>query len=381
MIHFPSKQPNIPTTIFTKMSQMALEYGALNLSQGFPGFDCDPEIQELLQFYSKGHNQYAPMAGIPELRNSIAAKTKAFYDVQLDPNTEITVVSGATEALFAAIHCCVHPGDEVIMFDPSYDAYDPIVRLAGGIPVRIPLELSNGFRIDFDLLKQHINSKTRAIMVNTPHNPTGSIWEMEDLTALAELLKGTDILLVSDEVYEHIVFDGKQHASVILNPELRKRSFICGSFGKTYHITGWKMGYCLAPPYLTAEFRKLHQWVTFSSATPLQFVLADVLKKPNYYLDLSQFYQKKRDLFSNALQGSRWKLLPSQGSFFQCMDYSEISAEKDVDLAERLTKEIGVASIPISVFYEQAPQDRILRFCFAKTDEVLLEAAKRLRNV
>ena len=381
MIHFPSKQPNIPTTIFTKMSQMALEYGALNLSQGFPGFDCDPEIQELLQFYSKGHNQYAPMAGIPELRNSIAAKTKAFYDVQLDPNTEITVVSGATEALFAAIHCCVHPGDEVIMFDPSYDAYDPIVRLAGGIPVRIPLELSNGFRIDFDLLKQHINSKTRAIMVNTPHNPTGSIWEMEDLTALAELLKGTDILLVSDEVYEHIVFDGKQHASVILNPELRKRSFICGSFGKTYHITGWKMGYCLAPPYLTAEFRKLHQWVTFSSATPLQFVLADVLKKPNYYLDLSQFYQKKRDLFSNALQGSRWKLLPSQGSFFQCMDYSEISAEKDADLAERLTKEIGVASIPISVFYEQAPKDRILRFCFAKTDEVLLEAAKRLRNV
>ena len=381
MIHFPSKQPNIPTTIFTKMSQMALEYGALNLSQGFPGFDCDPEIQELLQFYSKGHNQYAPMAGIPELRNSIAAKTKAFYDVQLDPNTEITVVSGATEALFAAIHCCVHPGDEVIMFDPSYDAYDPIVRLAGGIPVRIPLELSNGFRIDFDVLKQHINSKTRAIMVNTPHNPTGAIWEMEDLSALADLLKGTDILLVSDEVYEHIVFDGKQHASVILNPELRKRSFICGSFGKTYHITGWKMGYCLAPPYLTAEFRKLHQWVTFSSATPLQFVLADVLKKPNYYLDLSQFYQKKRDLFSNALQGSRWKLLPSQGSFFQCMDYSEISAEKDVDLAERLTKEIGVASIPISVFYEQAPQDRILRFCFAKTDEVLLEAAKRLRNV
>lgn len=381
MIHFPSKQPNIPTTIFTKMSQMALEYGALNLSQGFPGFDCDPEIQELLQFYSKGHNQYAPMAGIPELRNSIAAKTKAFYDVQLDPNTEITVVSGATEALFAAIHCCVHPGDEVIMFDPSYDAYVPIVRLAGGIPIRIPLELSNGFRIDFDLLKQHINSKTRAIMVNTPHNPTGAIWEMEDLTALAELLKGTEILLVSDEVYEHIVFDGKQHASVILNPELRKRSFICGSFGKTYHITGWKMGYCLAPPYLTAEFRKLHQWVTFSSATPLQFVLADVLKKPNYYLDLSQFYQKKRDLFANALQGSPWKLLPSQGSFFQCMDYSEISAEKDVDLAERLTKEIGVASIPISVFYEQAPKDRILRFCFAKTDEVLLEAAKRLRNV
>ena len=381
MIQFPSKQPTVQTTIFTKMSQMALENNALNLSQGFPGFDCNPEIQELLQFYSKGHNQYAPMAGIPELRKSIGLKTKAFYDVELDPNSEITVVSGATEALFAAIHCCVHPGDEVIMFDPSYDAYDPIVRLAGGIPIHIPLKLSNGFRIDFDELKQKISSKTRAIMVNTPHNPTGAIWEMEDLQSLAEVVKGTNILLVSDEVYEHIVFDGQQHASVILNEELRKRSFICGSFGKTYHITGWKMGYCLAPPYLTAEFRKLHQWVTFSSATPLQFVLADILQKPDHYLSLSNFYQRKRDLFADALKGSRWNLLPSQGSFFQCMDYSEISSENDIDLAERLTKEIKVASIPISVFYERPPEDKILRFCFAKTDEMLLEAARRLSEV
>lgn len=381
MILFPSKQPTVQTTIFTKMSQMALENNALNLSQGFPGFDCDPEIQELLQFYSKGHNQYAPMAGIPELRKSISLKTKLFYDIDLDPNSEITVVSGATEAIFAAIHCCVHPGDEVIMFDPSYDAYDPIVRLAGGIPIHIPLKLSNEFRIDFDELKQKINSKTRAIMVNSPHNPTGSIWEMEDLQALAALLKGTNILLVSDEVYEHIVFDGKQHASVILNEELRKRSFICGSFGKTYHITGWKMGYCLAPAYLTAEFRKLHQWVTFSSATPLQFVLADILQKPHHYLELSDFYQKKRNLFADALKGSRWKLLPSRGSFFQCLDYSEISHENDVELAERLTREIKVASIPISVFYEHPPEDKILRFCFAKTDEVLLEAASRLSHV
>lgn len=381
MIQFPSKQAHVQTTIFTKMSQMALENDALNLSQGFPGFDCDPEIQELLQFYSKGHNQYAPMAGIPELRKSIALKTKAFYDIDLDPNSEITVVSGATEALFAAIHCCVHPGDEVILFDPSYDAYDPIVRLAGGIPIHIPLKSSNGFRIDFDELKNTITPKTRAIMVNTPHNPTGAIWEMEDLESLAEIVKGTAILLVSDEVYEHIVFDGKKHASVILLEELRKRSFICGSFGKTYHITGWKMGYCLAPAYLTSEFRKLHQWVTFSSATPLQFVLADILQKPQHYLGLSDFYQRKRDLFANAIRGSKWKILPSQGSFFQCLDYAEISDENDITLAERLTKEIKVASIPISVFYEKAPEDKILRFCFAKTDEMLLEAASRLSDV
>jgi methionine aminotransferase len=381
MIQFPSKQPNIQTTIFTKMSQMAFEHGALNLSQGFPGFDCDPEIQELLRYYSKGHNQYAPMAGIPELRNSIAMKTKAFYDIDLDPNTEITVVSGATEAIFAAIHCCVHAGDEVIMFDPSYDAYDPIVRLAGGVPIHIPLESSKGYRINFDDLKTKLSPKTRVIMVNTPHNPTGSIWEMDDLQSLAELVKGTDILIVSDEVYEHIVFDGKQHASVILHEELWKRSFICGSFGKTYHITGWKMGYSLAPAYLTAEFRKLHQWVTFSSATPLQHVLADILQKPTHYLELAAFYQKKRDLFAKALQGSRWKILPSQGSFFQCLDYSEISNENDIQLAERLTKEIKVASIPISGFYETPPKDKILRFCFAKTDEMLLDAASRLREV
>jgi methionine aminotransferase len=321
------------------------------------------------------------MVGIPELRNSIAEKTKLVYDVNLSPTSEITVVSGATEALFAAIHCCVHPGDEVIMFDPSYDAYDPIVRLAGGVPIHLTLKAENGFRIDFEELARAITPKTRAIYVNTPHNPTGAIWEMEDLNSLAEILKGTAILLVSDEVYEHIVFDGKQHASVLLHPELRKRSFVCGSFGKTYHITGWKMGYCLAPEYLTAEFRKLHQWVTFSSATPLQWALTEMLKMPKYWQELSAFYQNKRDLFANALQNSRFNLLPSQGSFFQCVDYSEISQEFDQDLAVRLTKEIKVASIPISVFYEQPPEQRILRFCFAKTDDVLIEAANRLSKL
>ena len=381
MIQFPSKQPHVQTTIFTKMSQMALDEGALNLSQGFPSFDCSDELQELVRFYSKGHNQYAPMAGIPALRQSIAEKTASFYGVDVNPNTEITVVSGATEALFAAVHCCVSPGDEVIMFDPSYDAYDPMVRLAGGMPVHIALSAQEGFQIDWSVLAQKINPKTRAIMVNSPHNPTGAVWSQADLDALADILKGTQILLISDEVYEHIVFDGKSHASVLLHPELRKRSFVCGSFGKTYHITGWKMGYCLAPPYLTAEFRKLHQWVTFSTVTPLQHALADFIKIPKHYLELSDFYQKKRDLFVKFFQNTRWKILPSQGSFFQCLDYSAISDEADVDLADRLTREIKVASIPISVFYETAPSDKILRFCFAKSDEMLTEAAQRLARL
>ncbi|MEY2940551.1 MAG: Methionine aminotransferase [Bacteroidota bacterium] len=380
MISFPSKQPHVQTTIFTKMSALALEHGALNLSQGFPGFDCASALQELLQHYAKGHNQYAPMAGVPALRQSLATKTAAFYNIPVDADAEVTIVSGATEALFAAIHCCVSPGDEVIMFDPSYDAYDPIVRLTGGIPIHIPLKSSSNFAIDWSSVASKITPRTRAIMVNSPHNPTGAVWSMADLDAFAEIVKGTNILIVSDEVYEHIVFDGAQHASVLLHPELRKRSFVCGSFGKTYHITGWKIGYCIAPAFLTAEFRKLHQWVTFSSATPLQYALADYLMEPAHYLGLSDFYQKKRDLFASQFAGSKWKILPSAGSFFQCLDYSAISAEKDVDLADRLTREIKVASIPVSVFYETDPGDKILRFCFAKEDEVLVEAAKRLVN-
>ena len=363
------------------MSALALEHGALNLSQGFPGFDCAPALQELLQHYSKGHNQYAPMAGVPALRQSLAVKTSSFYNIPVDTDSEVTIVSGATEAIFAAIHCCVSPGDEVILFDPSYDAYDPIVRLAGGIPVHIPLKASRNFAIDWDELASKITPRTRAIMVNSPHNPTGAVWSLEDLDAFAEVVKGTNILIVSDEVYEHIVFDGAQHASVLLHPELRKRSFVCGSFGKTYHITGWKMGYCIAPEFLTAEFRKLHQWVTFSSATPMQYALADYLKEPSHYLGLSDFYQKKRDLFASQFAGSALKVLPSAGSFFQCLDYSAISNEKDVDLADRLTREIKVASIPVSVFYETDPGDKILRFCFAKEDEVLIEAAKRLIQI
>lgn len=381
MISFPSKQPQVQTTIFTKMSAMALEHGALNLSQGFPGFDCAPALQELLQHYSKGYNQYAPMAGVPALRQSLAAKTSSFYNIPVDTDSEVTIVSGATEAIFASIHCCVSPGDEVILFDPSYDAYDPIVRLAGGIPIHIPLKASRNFAIDWDELASKITPRTRAIMVNSPHNPTGAVWSIADLDTFAEVVKGTNILIVSDEVYEHIVFDGAKHASVLLHPELRKRSFVCGSFGKTYHITGWKMGYCIAPSFLTSEFRKLHQWVTFSSATPMQYALADYLKESAHYLGLSDFYQKKRDLFASQFEGSAWKVLPSAGSFFQCLDYSAISNEKDVDLADRLTREIKVASIPVSVFYETDPGDKILRFCFAKDDDMLQEAAKRLVNL
>lgn len=378
MISFPSKQPQVQTTIFTKMSAMALEHGALNLSQGFPGFDCAPALQELLQYYSKGHNQYAPMAGVPAFRQSLAAKTSSFYDISVNADSEVTIVSGATEALFAAVHCCVSPGDEVILFDPSYDAYDPIVRLAGGIPIHIPLKASNNFAINWSSVAAKITPRTRAIMVNSPHNPTGAVWSISDLDAFADIVKGTNILIISDEVYEHIVFDGAKHTSVLLHPELRKRSFVCGSFGKTYHITGWKIGSCIAPAFLTAEFRKLHQWVTFSSATPLQYALSEYLKEPAHYLGLSDFYQKKRDLFASQFTDSRWKILPSAGSFFQCLDYSAISNEKDVDLADRLTREIKVASIPVSVFYETDPGDKILRFCFAKEDDVLLEAAKRL---
>lgn len=378
---FPSKQPTVQTTIFTKMSQLASDEGAINLSQGFPGFDCSEELLDLLRFYAKGHNQYAPMAGVPILRERIAAKTALVYGVNIDPIKEVTVVSGATEALFAAIHCCVAAGDEVIMFDPSYDAYDPIVRLAGGIPVRIPLQASDGFRVNWSEIARKINPKTRAILVNSPHNPSGSIWSTEDLNALADLVRDTQIVIISDEVYEHILFDGASHASVLSHPELLKRSFVCCSFGKTYHITGWKLGYCLAPEYLTNEFRKVHQWVTFSSATPMQYALADYLVNPEHYLGLSAFYQQKRDLFASFFVNTRWKILPSQGSFFQCLDYSEISAEKDVDLAERLTREFKVASIPISVFYEFPPTDKILRFCFAKPDDMLAEAAKRIAHL
>lgn len=374
-----SKQPDTGTTIFSVMSKLAMDYKALNLSQGFPNFDCSPRLTSLVDYYmKKGMNQYAPMAGVPALREIIAEKNAALYGVNYHPDTEVTVVSGATEALYAALTAIVHQGDEVIVFEPNYDSYLPAITLNGGVPVYVTLSPANEYKIDWEVVKTKITSKTRAMIINTPHNPTGVVLGEEDLNQLAALVRETDILLISDEVYEHILFDGLAHWSLCRHPELKERTFICGSFGKTFHVTGWKVGYCLAPEVLSTEFRKVHQWLTFSTVTPIQYALADFLKEPNNYLSIPAFYEAKRDTFVASLAGSRFRYVPAQGSFFQCLDYSAISEENDFELAVRLTKEIGVASIPISVFYHQKDDFKRLRFCFAKDDETLQEAGRRL---
>lgn len=381
-----SKLPNVGTTIFTVMSKLATETGAINLSQGFPGFDCSPELVSLVeQYLRKGFNQYAPMTGVPALREAIAQKTADQYGVNYDPETEITITSGATEAIFAAVTAVVQPGDEVLVFEPAYDSYVPAIDLNGGIPVYITLTPPD-YGIDWQVVREKITDKTRLIMVNTPHNPTGHVWTPDDLAQLADLVRDRDIWIVSDEVYEHILFDGGAgpghvHNSLMTHPELRERTFIIGSFGKTFHITGWKIGYCLAPKELSVEFRKIHQYLTFSTVTPIQHALADYLKEPDHYRQLSTFYQRKRDLFLAGLQGSRFTWKPAEGSFFQTVSYAAITDEPDYDLAIRLTKEIGVASIPVSVFYHQKNDYKVLRFCFAKDDAVLEEAAERLRTL
>ncbi|HLU89076.1 MAG TPA: methionine aminotransferase [Cyclobacteriaceae bacterium] len=365
-----SKLPEVGTTIFTVMSKLGTDYGAINLSQGFPSFDCSPELKHLIQFYmEKGENQYAPMSGVPALRQKISEKTQNLYGVRYDATEEVTVTTGATEAIFSAITTVVRPGDEVIIFEPSYDSYAPAVKLAGGVPVYISLDPP--FEIDWDLVKQKINPRTRLIVINTPHNPTGKVLSKSDLNALAELVRNSRILLVSDEVYEHIVFEGRTHQSLMMNPELQKRTFVCGSFGKTFHITGWKQGYCLAPKEMSLEFRKIHQFVTFSVVTPIQYALAKFLDQPDHYLQLSAFYQRKRDRFLKAIGPSRFKYFPAEGSFFQMLAYEAISSENDFDLAVRLTKEVGVASIPTSVFYHDRKNHKLLRFCFAKSDSEL----------
>ena len=376
-----SKLPNVGTTIFTVMSKLASDCGAINLSQGFPGFDCDPELLDLVNKYMKpGFNQYAPMSGIPVLRERIADKTKLVYDVDLNSENEVTVVSGATEALYAAVTAVVRRGDEVILFDPAYDSYAPAIALNGGIPVYVPLEMPD-FSVDWEKVKSAISDTTRLIMVNTPHNPSGYVWTQEDLDTLADLIQDRDILIVSDEVYEHITFDGRKHLSLVTHPTLRDRTFVCGSFGKTLHVTGWKIGYCLAPPQLTAEFRKVHQFLTFSTATPLQYALADYLAEPSRYLTLPDFYQKKRDLFCEGLKESPFKFAPAQGSFFQMVSYAHLSKESDYDLAVQLTKGIGVASIPISVFFSNKKDHKILRFCFAKKDSDLSLVLDKLKEI
>jgi methionine transaminase len=378
-MHITSKQPNTETTIFTVMSKLATDHGALNLSQGFPNFDCSPKLSELVNHYlKKGMNQYAPMTGIQPLREAIAQKISDLYSVNYHPDTEVTVVSGATEALYAAITAVVHQGDEVILLEPCYDSYAPAIKLNGGTPVYVTLTPENGYRVDWNVVKSKITERTKLIILNTPHNPTGAVFNQDDLTQLADIVRDTNIFIISDEVYEHIIFDGREHWSLLRNEVLKERTFICGSFGKTFHVTGWKVGYCLAPKALSEEFRKVHQWLTFSVVTPIQYALADFLKEPDNYLSIPSFYQQKRDKFLKCIAGSRFTYTPAQGSFFQCVNYQQITDENDYDLAIRLTKEIGVASIPISVFYHQKNDFKTLRFCFAKDDETLERAGERL---
>ncbi len=373
-----SKLPHVGTTIFTVMSKLAAECGAINLSQGFPDFPIDEKLSDLVNAAMKaGHNQYAPMPGLPSLREAIASKVNRLYGFSYDPDTEVTVTAGGTQAIFTALGAVVHPGDEVIIVDPAYDCYSPTVELFGGKPVHV--RLGSDMKFDADAVQRAITPKTRMLMINTPHNPAGTILRDADMDRIADMLRGTDILLLSDEVYEHLVFDGEPHASAINYPELRERAFIIFSFGKVFHTTGWKMGYALAPKELMTEFRKVHQFNVFSANTPIQHALAEYLKDPLHYETVAGFYEDKRDRFLIGLRTSRFEPLACEGSYFQLADYSRISDEADVDFAKRVTREFGIAAIPISVFYKDAPKDqRILRFCFAKQDETLDNAIEKL---
>ncbi|BBB25599.1 pyridoxal phosphate-dependent aminotransferase [Amphritea japonica] len=377
-----SKLPKVTTTIFTEMSQLATEHGAINLSQGFPDFEAPLALLDRVTYYlENGFNQYAPMTGVAGLRNAIAMKVAKLYGAEVDPESEITVTSGATEALFAAIGAVVCAGDEVIVFDPAYDSYEPAIELNGGKAVHLTLRQPD-FSIDWLQVAQAISPKTRMIILNSPHNPTGAVLSEGDLDQLEMLVKGTNILLLSDEVYEHICFKGP-HQSVLRRPALAKRAFVVSSFGKTYHTTGWKVGYCIAPNVLSVEFRKLHQYLTFCTVHPIQLALTDFINDyPEHYLELPTFYRQKRDLFCELMKTSRFSCIPSEGTYFQLMDYSEIAPEMDdLTFARWLTTEIGVAAIPVSVFYESAPEQRLVRFCFAKDDETLKQAAEKLCKI
>ena len=376
-----SKLPNVGTTIFTVMSHLANEYKAINLSQGFPNFECSPALVSLINEYMKrGYNQYAPMQGIMPLRETIAEKMEELYGAKYSPEKEINITAGGTEAIYAAITAVVNEGDEVIVIEPAYDCYVPAIELSGGIPVYVQLKAPN-YTIDWEVLKKKVSHRTRMIMINTPHNPTGAVMTEKDMKELDKITRGTDIIILSDEVYEHIIFDGLKHQSICRFPKLAERSFVVFSFGKTYHATGWKMGYVLAPEKLMVEFRRVHQFIVFTVNTPFQYALADYMKNKSEYLELGNFYQKKRDYFINLIKGSKFKYVPASGSYFQLLDYSKITQEKDSDYAIRLTKEAGVASVPTSVFYHEKVDNKILRFCFAKTDETLEKAAEKLCNV
>jgi methionine aminotransferase len=383
-----SRLPAVGTTVFTLMSALANEHDAVNLGQGFPDFGCDPRLLGLVgDAMSAGHNQYPPMSGVPALRVAIAAKIQALYGHAYDAATEITVTAGATQALTTAILCAVHPGDEVIIIEPAYDSYLPAVQLAGGKPVTVSMRIDDiregggGYSVPGDAVAAAVTPRTRMIVINSPHNPTGSVLRRSDLDALADIVAGTDILILSDEVYEHMVYDGQPHESVSRHPVLAERAFVVSSFGKTYHVTGWKVGHVAAPSSLTAEFRKVHQYNVFTVNTPMQHGLGAYMCDPRHYLELPAFYQRKRDLFREGLARTRFTLLPADGTYFQCVRYDGISGLSESEFAQWLTREIKVAAIPVSAFYSQGKESGIVRFCFAKKDETLQLALERLAKI
>jgi methionine aminotransferase len=376
-----SRLPNVGTTIFTVMSALATEKGAVNLGQGFPDFEGDPRLVDAVtDAMKRGLNQYPPMTGVPALREAVAKKVEAIYGHRYDAATEITITAGATQAILTIILAIVHPGDEVIVLEPCYDSYVPNIELAGGVVVRVPLTPGT-FRPDFGKIAAAITPRTRAILINSPHNPSGMVWTKEEMLQLQELLDPTDVLVISDEVYEHMVFDGKQHESAARFPALAARSFIVSSFGKTYHVTGWKVGYVAAPAPLSAEFRKVHQFNVFTVNTPVQHGLAAYMADPKPYLELPAFYQRKRDLFREGLKKTRFKMLPGQGTYFQCVDISAVSDLGEAEFCKWLTTEIGVAAIPLSAFYGDGFDQKVVRFCFAKKDETLNTALGRLARL
>ena len=378
-----SKLPEVGTTVFSVMSTLAARHSAVNLGQGFPDFPCDPALPALVADAMRdGHNQYPMMPGVAPLREAVAAKIGALYGASYNPATEITITAGATQAISTAIMCCVHPGDEVIVIEPAYDCYLPAIALAGGVPVTVAMELGEqGYAVPWGQVAASITPRTRLIIINSPHNPTGSVLRAADIAALADMVRGTDVLILSDEVYEHMVYDGQRHESLCRHPELAERSFVVSSFGKTYHVTGWKVGYVAAPAALSAEFRKLHQYTVFTVNTPMQVGLAGYMADPAPYLDLPAFYQRKRDLFRAGLAKSRFTLLPADGTYFQCVRYDAISSILEAEFAQWLTAEIKVAAIPVSAFYRHGRESGIVRFCFAKQDETLALALERLARL
>ncbi|MFN0292653.1 methionine aminotransferase [Pedobacter helvus] len=381
MININTKLPTVGTTIFTVMSKLAADHQAINLSQGFPDYATDKKlIAEINQAMKEGFNQYAPMAGYLPLREQIAEKTQNFYQAIYDPESEITITAGGTQAIFTAINAFITAGDEVIIFEPAYDCYAPTIKLLGGLVKPFELQAPD-YKIDWEMVKKLFSANTKMIIINSPHNPTGSILRKEDIDALIKLTKDTDILILSDEVYEHIIFDGEQHQSVALYPELAERSFIVASFGKLLHTTGWKIGYCLAPAKLMAEFRKVHQFNVFSVNTPMQVGIANYLSTSNIYLEIPTFFQEKRDFFQQLLATTKFKLLPCKGAYFQCVNYSHISNEKDIDFAQKLITDFGVATIPISAFYTKNVDHKVLRFCFAKENSTLEKAVEKLKKL